>query len=165
MKKLFVLYVLCVMFSRLYGADGNGSTAMRNLNGYRFENASGEKVTLKALEGNYVFLELWSMSCGPCLREMEFFKKLPASYKDKPICFVAICIENNVALWKKFLTKRNIGGTQWITPIMGAFQKENRFFAVPRFVLLDRKGNIIQDNAKRPSDPALKADLDRLFSD
>lgn len=165
MKKLFVFCAFCLTLGWLYGAEKTDSTAVRNLNGYRFESSSGEKVSFEALNGNYVYLELWSMSCGPCLQEMKFFKELPANYKDKPIRFVAICLENNVALWKKFLAKRSIGGTQWITPILGAFQKENRFFAVPRFVLLDRKGNIIQDNAKRPSDPALKADLDRLFSD
>ena len=165
MKRQFMLYVFCLMSCWLYGADDNDSTVVRNLNGYSFENVLGEKVTLETLDCDYIFLEIWSMSCGPCLREMEYFKKLPVGYKGKPICFVAICIENNVGLWKDFLMKRGIGGIQWITPILGAFQKENKFFTVPRFVVAARKGNIVWDNANRPSNPALKTDLDWLFED
>lgn len=35
--------------------------------------------------------------------------------------------------------------------------------AVPRFVLLDKDGQILWSRAKQPSDPELKKDLDQLF--
>ena len=72
-------------------------------------------------------------------------------------------MENNISLWKKFLKQKNINGVHWITPILSPFLKENGFMAVPRFVLLDKDGQILWSRAKQPSDPELKKDLDQLF--
>ncbi|MDE5610958.1 MAG: TlpA family protein disulfide reductase [Odoribacter sp.] len=164
MRKAFVFYLLCLLSGSLFGENPSDTATVRTLNHYVFEDASGQKVSLGDLDSDYVFLELWSMSCRPCLLEMEFFKELPERYAGKPIRFVSICVENNVASWKRFLQQRRIGGIQWITPLLGAFQKENQFISVPRFVLVDREGRIVWNNAKRPSDPALKADLDKLLA-
>jgi len=113
--------------------------------------------------GNYIFLEIWSMSCRPCLLQMPYFKELSREYKERPIRFISICVENNVLLWKEFLKRKQMTGIHWITPILSPFLKENGFMAVPRFVLLDKKGKILWSKAKLPSDPDLKKDLDQLF--
>ena len=43
------------------------------------------------------------------------------------------------------------------------FSERECFMAVPRFVLLDKDGQILWSRAKQPSDPELKKDLDQLF--
>lgn len=115
------------------------------------------------LKGNYIFLEIWSMSCGPCLRQMPYFEELSRKYKEHPIRFISICVENNIPLWKKFLKQKKMSGIHWITPILSPFLRENGFMAVPRFVLLDKEGRVLWSKAKQPSDPELKKDLDQLF--
>ena len=103
------------------------------------------------------------MSCGPCLKEMAYLETIVDKYKDKPIHFISICVENNTMLWKKFLKKKGMKGVHWITPLFSPFLKDNGFIAVPHFVLIDKKGNVMWRNAKHPSDANLQKELDLLF--
>ena len=130
---------------------------------YVFKDTADNECTFAALKGKYVFLDIWSMSCGPCLREMAYLETIVDKYKDKPIHFISICVENNIALWKKFLKQKGMKGVHWITPLFSPFLKENGFIGVPRFVLLDKNGCIMWRNAKRPSDADLQKELDLLF--
>ena len=119
---------------------------VKDMDRYVFRDTLDRECKFGDLKGNYIFLEIWSMSCGPCLRQIPYFEKLSQKYKERPI-----------------LKQKNINGVHWITPILSPFLKENGFMAVPRFVLLDKDGQILWSRAKQPSDPELKKDLDQLF--
>ena len=41
---------------------------------YVFKDTADNECTFAALKGKYVFLDIWSMSCGPCLREMAYLE-------------------------------------------------------------------------------------------
>lgn len=88
---------------------------------YVFKDTADNECTFAALKGKYVFLDIWSMSCGPCLREMAYLETIVDKYKDKPIHFISICVENNIALWKKFLKQKGMKGVHWITPLFLLF--------------------------------------------
>lgn len=94
---------------------------------------------------------------------MPHLKKLAEDYADKPIEFVAICIENNVPAWKNFVNKRGFSGNHWVTPLKSAFLSENRLAFVPTFILVDKEGHIQWRKAKAPSNPELRSDLNALF--
>ena len=94
---------------------------------------------------------------------MAYLETIVDKYKDKPIHFISICVENNTMLWKKFLKKKGMKGVHWITPLFSPFLKDNGFIAVPHFVLIDKKGNVMWRNAKHPSDANLQKELDLLF--
>lgn len=136
---------------------------VKDMSRYVFRDTLDREWKFGDLKGNYIFLEIWSISCVPCLRQMPYFDELSRKYKEQPIRFISICVENNIPLWKKFLKQKKINGTHWITPILSPFLRENGFMAVPRFVLLDKEGLILWSKAKQPSDPELKKDLDQLF--
>ena len=136
---------------------------VKDMSLYVFRDTLDREWKFGDLKGNYIFLEIWSMSCVPCLRQMPYFEELSREYKDRPIRFISICVENNVLLWKNFLKQKKMNGIHWVTPILSPFLRENGFMAVPRFVLLDKKGQILWSKAKQPSDPELKKDLDQLF--
>ena len=135
----------------------------KDMSMYVFRDTLDEECRLSDWSGDYIFLEIWSMSCKPCLLQMFYFEELSRGYKNRPVRFISICVENNVLLWKKFLKQKQMTGIHWVTPILSPFLKENGFMAVPRFVLLDKKGRILWSKAKWPSDPDLKKDLDQLF--
>lgn len=163
-RYLLILCGLIFLTAKVHATPEQDSIKQaKDLSQYVFRDTLGKECKIESLKGNYVFLEMWSMSCGPCLRQMPYFKKLSQQYKDHPICFISICVENNFPAWRKFLKQRNMTGIHWITPILSPFLKENGFIAVPRFVLLDKEGRILWNRAKQPSDPDLKKDLDNLF--
>mgnify|MGYP000403909361 CR=1 FL=1 len=52
--------------------------------------------------------------------------------------------------------KRNMGGTQLWSGKDYSFQQAYEITGIPRFILIDPKGNIVDANAPRPSDPRLR---------
>lgn len=164
MKYLLILGVLfCVP---LLGRAMHRSDSIRyaeDVRHYVFKDTLDNEHTLGELKGKYIFLDIWSMSCGPCLKEMSYLEKMIRRYSDKPICFISICVENNAPLWKNFLKRKGMMGIHWITPILSPFLRENGFIGVPRFVLLDKNGCIMWRYAKFPSDANLQKELDELL--
>ncbi len=164
MKHLLILGVLfCIPLFGSAIQKRDSIKCMGDVCHYVFKDTLNNERTLGELKGKYIFLDIWSMSCGPCLREMSYLEKMVRKYNDKPICFVSICVENNAPLWKKFLKRKEMSGIHWITPILSPFLRENGFIGVPRFILLDKNGCIMWKYAKFPSDVNLQKELDELF--
>ena len=69
--------------------------------------------------------------------------------------------------WKKSLDQLKIDGINFISPA----DKNNsigNFFqvsSIPRYILIDKSGNVIEDNAKRPNDETLYNDLLKLIDE
>ena len=120
---------------------------------FAFVSPVGEQVQLSEFKGNLVYVDLWATWCGPCLREQPFMEKLIEEYDDAPVVFLAISIDNTQTPWKKMLEDRELGGTHvfaennWSADIMKHFVVEG----IPRYLLLDQEGKIIDANAPRPS--------------
>ncbi len=167
MKHLLILGILfCIpLFAKAVPECDSISRRIGDVSHYVFKDTLYNECTFADLKGKYIFVDIWSMSCGPCLREMSYLKKIIEKYKDKPIHFVSICVENNAPLWKDFLKRKGMIGTHWITSILSPFLRENGFIGVPRFVLLDKEGCIMWRDAKSPSDAKLQKELDKLFEE
>lgn len=117
---------------------------------------NGKVHHLNDFKGKLVYIDVWATWCGPCIAEMPHMEKLQDSLKGEDIVFVSICKSDERASWEKFLDKKQPGGVQ-----LFAEYDEKEFFdayviqGIPRFILLDREGRIVDPDAKRPSDPKL----------
>jgi hypothetical protein len=58
--------------------------------------------------------------------------------------------------WRDFVKKKQMSGVQLWSGEDYSFQQAYKINAIPRFILIDPKGNIVDANAPRPSDPKLK---------
>ena len=124
-----------------------------------YENYDGGTTSLDDLIGNYVYVDVWATWCGPCIREIPFLKEVEKQYHDKNIKFVSISIDKaqDHAKWKTMVNDKDLGGLQlfadkdWNSP----FVKDYQIQGIPRFILIDKEGNIVSSNAPRPSDPEL----------
>ena len=67
--------------------------------------------------------------------------------------------------WKKFISDQQLTGVQLFSD--NAFEtriaRDYKINAIPRFLLFDPEGKIIDAEAKRPSDPALKEQLEAFL--
>jgi len=134
---------------------------------FNYENHKGGKTKLSDFKGKYVYIDNWATWCGPCRQEIPFLQKIEERYHGKNIEFVSISIDEmkNHDKWKKFVDDKKLGGVQlmadkdWQSDFIRAYDINS----IPRFILIGPDGNVIDTNAKRPSDPELTAQLDELL--
>jgi len=126
--------------------------------------ANGKTKVLSDYRGKLVYIDAWATWCGPCMQELPFYEAVKREYKDKNIEFVSICVWDNQTTWKNFLEKRKLDGNQlFIEGQTNEFIDNYMIKGVPSFILIDKEGKIISHNALRPSDKALREELDRLL--
>jgi len=134
---------------------------------FDYENHKGGKTSLESLKGKYVYIDVWATWCGPCRAEIPYLKKVEEKYQGKNIEFISISVdaEKDHDKWKTFVTDKNLGGIQlfadksWNSDFTKAFQIN----AIPRFILIDPNGVVVDADAKRPSNPKLQEQLDALL--
>lgn len=133
-----------------------------------FADNKGSKVRLADLRGKYVYIDLWATWCGPCKGEMPALLEIEKKFADKDIHFVSISVDANkhVDLWKKTIEQMGLKGIQlhlgeqwgWLKTFMPSS------ISVPRFILLDREGRILDAHAPRPSDKSFANRLEQLLA-
>ena len=161
---LIVLMAVCMPFGRCSDGQPDNREKRKDLTGYVFKDTTAQDRRFSDFKGDYIYVEVWSMSCGVCLQEMPYFHRLAKKYDGKGIQFVSICVDNNLPIWTDYLKRKKIGGTQWNTKLFSPFLKENGLIALPGFVLIDQTGKMIWANKLRPSNPALEEELDKLLA-
>jgi thiol-disulfide isomerase/thioredoxin len=132
-----------------------------------YENHAGGKTSLESLKGKYVYIDVWATWCGPCRAEIPSLKTLEESMQGKNIEFVSISVdvEKDYEKWKDFVKDKSLGGTQliadnnWSSDFIKAFGINS----IPRFILIDPTGKVVDADAKRPSNPKLKEQLEGLL--
>lgn len=124
-----------------------------------YKNHNGGTTSLDDLKGKYLYIDVWATWCGPCIRQIPALKKLEEQYHDKNIEFVSISIDkaSDFEKWKKMVDDKDLKGVQLFADNdwNSQFVKDYGIQGIPRFILLDPEGNIVNANAPRPTDPAL----------
>ena len=141
----------------------------------KFENYvdyKGGKKSLASFKGKYVYIDLWATWCGPCIQQIPFLQALEKEYHNKNIEFVSISSdearrsggswEAAEKKWRDFVKARNLSGVQLWAGQDISFQQAYQVTGIPRFILIDKQGNIVNANAPRPSEPALRDLLNSL---
>jgi len=136
-------------------------------------NIKGDKISLDSFKGKYVYIDVWATWCGPCIREIPSLKALEKEYHTKNIEFVSISTDESrrsggtweaaEKKWRTYVTENKLSGVQLWAGQDFSFQQAYQITGIPRFILIDPQGNIVEANAPRPSDPSLKTLLNSLL--
>jgi thiol-disulfide isomerase/thioredoxin len=120
---------------------------------FTFITVQEEEVMLSDLRGKLVYIDVWATWCGPCIAEHPHWNKMMEEYKDKDIAFVSVSIDDNKEPWIKMVTDKKMTGHQWFTENAWKSDLAQHYSiqAIPRFILLDKEGKIIDPSASRPS--------------
>ena len=125
-----------------------------------YENYNGSKTSLSDFKGKYVYIDVWATWCAPCKAEIPYLKKLEEEYHTKNIAFVSISVDKKDAhtAWKEMVKEKQMSGNQLFANnnFESTFVTDYGIDAIPRFILIDPKGNIVDSDAPRPSDPKIK---------
>jgi len=132
---------------------------------FAYKNPAGEPVSLADLRGRYLYVDVWATWCGPCLRELPFLEAYQKQYENSErLAFVSVSIDERPEQWRRFVIEKELKGIQlladkgWNSQICLDYQISE----LPRFLLIDPEGRIIDADAPRPSSAELAGMLERL---
>ena len=133
--------------------------------GFNFVNDKGDFVSLESLRGKFVYIDIWASWCGPCRREIPYLKELEKQFEGKPITFVSISCDNDAEAWRNAMKEENVSGIQLHMNRDLAFAKAYIVNGIPRFILLDKEGRIVDAHMTNPSNPNTIKTLQRVLGE
>lgn len=118
---------------------------------------------LDDFRGQYLYIDIWATWCSPCRQEIPHLEKLIERYKGKNIAFVSLSTDasKDKEKWRTMALKMT-GHQYWLGPEHD-FLRELDVNGIPRFVLVDPEGKLVNANMTRPSQPETIATLDALL--
>ncbi len=124
--------------------------------GFRYPNINGDTISLQDLRGNYVYIDAWATWCGPCRKEIPHLKKLHDELKDQNIKFVSISLDRaeDKNKWEEMVNEKGLKGIQLFAngnAFDSKLAEDYIIKGIPRFILIDQNGKIIDAEAERPS--------------
>lgn len=130
---------------------------------FAYTDMDGKSVSLADLKGKFVYIDVWATWCGPCRGEIPALKKLEETYAGKDIHFLSLSCDKDKKAWENMVTKDDLKGIQLHMGGDRTFMDAYFINGIPRFILLDRDGNIVSANMSRPSSPQTAVKFNQLL--
>lgn len=119
--------------------------------GFTLVSSTGETYTIEDFRGKVVYIDLWASWCGPCREQMPELRELHETYKDDDrVEIIGIAVHDGYTNWKKALEEDKPGWLQ-LHDADGNVARAYEANAIPRYIMIDKKGNIADMNAPSPS--------------
>ena len=155
MKSKYVISCICMLLYLNTFADGVKPAKVGEQSpDFQNDEKNGKMYSLKDFKGQYVFLDIWATHCLPCKEEIPYLEEIQEKLKKKNIAFIGIATDWDKNEWIQFIEEKGLKGTQlimdrkWIS-----FMHSYDVATIPRYILLDKEGKIINLNMPRPSNP------------
>ncbi|QNM85969.1 TlpA family protein disulfide reductase [Polaribacter pectinis] len=134
-----------------------------------YENQHGKLVSLDDFKGNYVFIEVWGTWIKEYTENSKILNDFKGKYAHKNIRFITLCADNKASSgtisfakqkWKNAIEKNNLNGNHLFIGNDRQFLIDYQILTLPRYILIDPKGKIIDAQAPSP----IKPELTKLFN-
>lgn len=125
---------------------------------------AGKEHQLSDLKGKVVYIDFWATWCGPCKQEAPYLEKLRKSMEGENVVILSVSIDDYRGEWQKYISEKEVEGDQWYVKGWKSDAAQQYVIkSIPRFVLIDQQGNIVEANASRPSTKDAKEAIEQLL--
>lgn len=122
---------------------------------------------IKTFRNNIVYIDIWASWCAPCRAEMPNSMVLRNKYKNRKVVFMYLSIDDDIAGWKKANTDekldQHINSYLLLNAQNADLLKKLKISSIPRHIIIDKNGEIINSSAPGPGDASLNPFLNKLL--
>tara|TARA_A100000171_G_C2139231_1_gene153252 strand:- start:3979 stop:5508 length:1530 start_codon:yes stop_codon:yes gene_type:complete len=123
---------------------------------------------LNSNKGKLIYIDYWASWCSPCRAAMPASRALRKAYQDKDVVFVYFSTDTDQLKWKNaartdsIITYKN--SYLVLNHQSSDFTKHLEIDYIPRYLLFDKLGNLVDNNAPGPASDDLKELLDKFLA-
>ncbi len=136
---------------------------------FEYEDNYGKFINLKSFKGKFVYIQIWSIKSNLAKAEAPYLREIIRKYSNQGFEFVNISLdpETEYDNWKAYIDDNELTGTQLIADLgwKSRFLVDFQVNSIPRYILLDADGKIMQPDAPRPSNPRLREGFEQLINE
>jgi thiol-disulfide isomerase/thioredoxin len=144
---------------------------VRTSTNYLYSMNKNEIITLENIiannKGKVIFLDLMASWCIPCREDLPLIKKMEEGYSKNDIVFINLSFDQQYQPWKKYIYSSRLeknNSFMFVNINESPLVSEHKIESIPRYLIFDKKGILIDSNAPRPQDGKLKIQLDSLVN-
>jgi thiol-disulfide isomerase/thioredoxin len=166
MKKLLLLPVMLFAMASCTQAQDKTAFGAEALNA-TMKSVDGKEIAFKDIlaqyKGKTVVIDVWASWCPDCIKGMPKVHKLQEQFPD--VSYLFLSYDREDARWKEGIKKYGANGDNYH---VGTSMKEGAFAAdikldwIPRYMVVDKDGNIALFKAIEADDPKLTETLNKL---
>jgi thiol-disulfide isomerase/thioredoxin len=124
---------------------------------------------LRTNRGKVVFVDCWASWCLPCIEAMPHTKKLMNQYADKGLTVLFLSFDKQYDAWKAANAKH---GLQYqknnylvLNPGASAYLKKLNVATLPRYLLFNKKGQLVNARAADAGSPLTRSAIGKLLQE
>lgn len=131
-------------FDKLMSADGNTTVNIKDL--------------ISKNKGKVVVFDFWASWCLPCREEFPASKRLKSYFNKDDVVFIYLSEDKDIGKWKKGIQEEDLDTDEnfvFLDADKSTFRKKFNITTIPRYIVLNKDGLVVNSDAPRPSDPQL----------
>lgn len=121
-----------------------------------------------SLEGKLIYIDYWASWCGPCRKAMPASKELRNKYRNQEIEFLYLSVDNNKEDWLKASKTEELNFLYHNYLVLNHhdsnLKNELKIDRIPRYLLYNKKGELIDHDAPGPDTSGIREILDELLN-
>jgi thiol-disulfide isomerase/thioredoxin len=123
------------------------------------------KHLLSQLKGKVILIDLWASWCAPCIESLPASDELAKSFDPNFFQLIYLNLDRELHLFNASSVKYLKGKLNYnvVGNFNSSFAKLNKITSIPRYMIIDKQGMIVNATAPLPTDPALKTMIEKYF--
>ena len=159
MKKTYYLFVLLLIIFSCNTTEIPTKFSEDVLND-TFVTLEGKSIPFKNIlekhKGQTLLIDIWASWCSDCIKNMPKVQALQQDYKE--VTYIFLSLDKNKEAWKKGIKKYEVQGEHYFMQSGwdGVFGKFINLKWIPRYMIIDKKGEIKLFKAIKADDNRIK---------